>query len=116
MNYNKTFVINKDVAATAAGVEMNISFPSSFMIRKMWVVTKVAGVAATHKVEIQAVGGTVYAVCTVGTTAMSTYKASDAEITEANRIFAGGTVLRVVTTNNESTGKYTLYIAGAHNE
>ena len=40
MNYNKTFVINKDVAATAAGVEMNISFPSSFMIRKMWVVTK----------------------------------------------------------------------------
>lgn len=116
MDYNKTFVLTKDVAATTAGVEFVFSFPNSFLIRKMYVVTQVAGVAATHKIEIQAVAGTVYAVCTVGTTAISTYKAADAEITEANRIHAGGTVLRVVTTNNESTGKYRVFIVGAHQE
>lgn len=116
MNYNKTFILSKDVVATTAGVEFCFSFPSSFLIRKMWVVTQVAGVAATHKIEIQAVGGTVYGVCTVGTTAISTYKAEDSAIAEASRVFDGGTVLRVVTTNNESTGKYRVFIAGAHNE
>lgn len=116
MNLAKTFLIQKEIAATTAGVEYVFSFPNDFLVRKIYVVTKVAGVAATHKIELQAVGGTVYQVVTVGTTAISTYKAADAEIAAANQQFTGGTVLRLVTTNNESTGKYTVFVLGAHSD
>lgn len=116
MNYNKTFVIPFKVAATAAGIEAMISFPQSFLIRKIFLVTQVAGVAATHKIELQNnAGSTVYSLITPGTTAASTLMEGSA-ITEANRVFAAGTILRLFTTNNESTGKYTIYVVGAHNE
>lgn len=116
MNYNKTFVLPFKVAATAAGIEAMISFPNSFLIRKIFVVTQVAGVAATHKIELQnSAGTTVYSLITPGTTVASTLIEGSA-ITETSKVFDAGTILRLFTTNNESTGKYTAYVVGAHAE
>lgn len=115
MNYNKTFVVNKEMGPTSAGTEMMLSFPNSFIVRKIWVVTRIAGVAATHMVKLQnAAGSTDYASITVGTTVANSLLS--ATVDTASQVFTAGTVLRIQTVNNESTGKYTLYIAGAHAE
>jgi hypothetical protein len=116
MDYNKTFVLPFNIAATAAGIEAMISFPNAFLIRKIFLVTRVAGVAATHRIELQNSAGSInYSTITPGTTVASTLM-QGSEITEANRVFAGGTILRLFTTNNESTGRYTIYVVGAHQE
>ena len=115
MNLNKPFVLAFQIAATTAKTEACISFPNPYLVRKMWVVTRIAGVAATHKIELQTIAAAVLSLVTPGTTVANTVMSGSA-ITDANQVRTAGEVLKLVTTNNESTGQYAVFIAGAQAE
>jgi hypothetical protein len=120
MNYNKTFILSKVVSATTAGTEMAFTFPNAFLVRKIWVVTHVAGVEGTHTLAFENYAGTEnYANVAIGTTVAGTLINTTGTIEAGHSDkgqFDGGTVLKLKSVVNESTGKYTVFVAGAHAE
>lgn len=117
MNYNRPFLLSKICTTSTAGTELVFTFPQSFLVRKIWVVTKTAGSQAASAIKLQnAAGTTDYSAVTVGTTVANTLITSGGEVADASKVFAAGTVLRLQSITNDATAVYTVFVSGASNE
>jgi len=117
MNYNRPFLHSKICTPSAAGTEEVITFPSGFIIRKIWVVTKTAGSSAGHAIKLQnSAGSTDYASITVGTTVANTLITTGGAVADASQVFAAGTILRLQSVTNDATAEYTVFVSGAYQD
>lgn len=116
--YNRTAVLHLPVTAlapSAAGLKSMISFPDSFLIKRMWVVTRVAGSQAAHKIQLTNVANTVtYAEITTGTVVANTVLSVD--VPEASRSFNGGAAIALRNVVNDATANYNVHVLVAYSE
>lgn len=117
MDYNKTTLLVFNVSGASAGNHrFDFSFPSDFMVKRIWTAVTVAGAAAGHTVFLTNVADVAIpsSVITVGTAVAGT--TAQALLTESERHYDGGTIIRIANATNSASSVYNLYVLCAHQE
>lgn len=113
--YNKTAVLTFPTSGATAQTKLLLTCPGDFMVKRLWVLVRVAGTQVTHTVRLSDLAGAVdYASVTTGTSALGTVVSDD--VAEDDRHFAGGTVIQVRNVVNDATASYVVHVLIAHQE